>query len=182
MNVAFAKLVEVIHYICDKAASAPEELDQIKLNKILWYSDAQAYMTKGSPITRERYIKKPFGPVARRNRLAVEDLEHRGILRRGRSASGSGFWNTHFDVIENYDIGSAELTTDEREVIDKVYSMVIDGHTSMTISERSHGEIWQLADNGEDLPLFTVFAETLGEVSDKHMVLAREGLEKLEGI
>ena len=174
MNVAFAKLVEAIHYICDKAADTPERLDQIKLNKILWYSDAQSYMTSGSAITRERYIKKPFGPVARRNRIAVEDLEKRGILRRGRSASGSGFWNTHFDVIENY--GPAELTADERNVIDEVYSMVVDGHTSMSISERSHGEIWQLADNDEDLPLFTVFAEELGEVSDEHMALAREGL------
>ena len=174
MNVAFTKLVEAIHYICDKAAHEPEKLDQIKLNKILWYSDAQAYMSSGSPITRERYVKKPFGPVARRNRLAVEELETRGILRRGRSASGSGFWNTHFDVIENY--GQNELTADECRVIDEVYSVVVEGHTSMSISERSHGEIWQLAENNEELPLFTVFAEELGEVSDEHMALAREGL------
>ena len=174
MNVAFTKLVEAIHFICDKAANEPDKLDQIKLNKILWYSDAQAYISSGSSITRERYIKKPFGPVARRNRVAVEELERRGLLRRGRAASGSGFWNTHFDVIENY--SPNELTPDELRVIDKVYSAIVDGHTSMSISERSHGEIWQLAENGEDLPLFTVFAEKLGTVSDAHMELAREGL------
>lgn len=174
MTVAFAKLVEAIHYICDKAADEPEKLDQIKLNKILWYSDAQAYMSSGLAITGERYIKKPFGPVARRNRTAVEDLEKRGMLRRGRSASGSGSWNTHFDVIENY--VPTGLTDDERNVIDEVYSVIVDGHTSMSISERSHGGIWMLANNGEDLPLFTVFAEELGEVSDEHMALAREGL------
>ena len=173
MTVAFAKLVEAIHYICDKAADEPEKLDQIKLNKILWYSDAQAYMSSGLAITGERYIKKPFGPVARRNRIAVEDLEKRGMLRRGRSASGSGSWNTHFDVIENY--APVALTDDERRVIDDVYSAIVDGH-SMTISDRSHGGIWMLADNGEDLPLFTVFAEEIGEVSDEHMALAREGL------
>ena len=174
MKVAFTKLVEAIHFICDKAANEPDELDQIKLNKILWYSDAQAYISNGNSITRERYIKKPFGPVARRNRIAVEELERRGVLRRGRAASGSGFWNTHFDVIENY--SPNELTPDELRVIGKVYSAIVDGHTSMSISERSHGEIWQLAENGEDLPLFTVFAEKLGAVSDAHMELAREGL------
>lgn len=174
MNVAFTKLVEAVHYIYDRAADAPEKLDQIKLNKILWYSDAQAYMSSGNSITRERYVKKPFGPVARRNRIAVEELENRGALRRGRAASGSGFWNTHFDVIEGYSPG--ELTPDELRVIDEVYSVIVDGHTSMSISDRSHGEIWQLAENGEDLPLFTVFAEKLGEVSDAHMELAREGL------
>ena len=174
MTVAFAKLVEAIHYICDKAADEPEKLDQIKLNKILWYSDAQAYMSSGLAITGERYIKKPFGPVARRNRIAVEDLEKRGMLRRGRSASGSGSWNTHFDVIENY--VPVALTDDERSVIDAVYSAIVDGHASMSISNRSHGGIWMLADNDEDLPLFTVFAEEIGEVSDEHMELAREGL------
>ena len=174
MTIAFAKLVEAIHYICDKASDEPEKLDQIKLNKILWYSDAQAYMTSGMAITGERYIKKPFGPVARRNLIAVEDLEKRGMLRRGRSASGSGSWNTHFDVIESY--ASDALTDAERNVIDEVYSAIVDGHTSMSISEHSHGGIWMLADNGEDLPLFTVFAEEIGEVSDEHMELAREGL------
>ena len=174
MNVAFTKLVEAVHFICNKAADEPEKLDQIKLNKILWYSDAQAYMSSGSCITRERYIKKPFGPVARRNLIAVEELESREVLRRGRAASGSGFWNTHFDVIENYHPN--ELTPDETRIIDEVYSAIVDEHTSMSISERSHGEIWQLAENGEDLPLFTVFAEKLGEVSAEHMELAREGL------
>lgn len=174
MSVAFAKLVEAIHYICDKASHEPEKLDRIMLNKILWYSDAQAYMSSGNSITGERYIKKPFGPVARRNLIAVEDLENRSVLRRGRSASGSGYWNTHFDVIESYEKNT--LTDEERNVIDEVFSSIVDSHTSMSISERSHGEIWQLAENNEDLPLFTVFAEKLGEVSDEHMELAREGL------
>ena len=174
MAAAFSKLVEAMHYICAKAADEPENLDQIKLNKILWYSDAQAYMSRGLAITGDRYIKKPFGPVARRNRFAVEDLERRGILRRGRSASGSGSWNTHFDVIEDYTPDA--LTDEERSMIDEVYSVIVDGHSSMTISDRSHGGIWMLADNGEDLPLFTVFAERIGEVTDEHMALARQGL------
>ena len=62
MKLQFDKLVEAVHYICDKAAQEPEKLDQIKLNKILWYSDARAYMASGSSITRERYIKKRSVP------------------------------------------------------------------------------------------------------------------------
>ena len=46
----------------------------------------------------------------------------------------------------------------------------------MDVSERTHGEIWQLAENDEELPLYTVFAERLGEVTAQHIELAREGL------
>lgn len=179
MAATFDKLVEAIHYVCSKAGNEPERLDQIKLNKILWYSDAKAYMTSGQPITGVRYIKKPFGPVPSYNRVAVETLEGRGVLRRGQAVSGTGSWNTHFDVIEDYEPNVLHET--ERGIIDDVYSVIVEGHTSMSISESSHGGVWMLADNDEELPLYTVFAEKLGAISDAHMELAREGLPR-EGL
>ena len=172
--VKFETLVEAIHYICDKASDNPEQLDQIKLNKVLWYADARSYMTTGNSITGTTYLRKPFGPVARANRPAVEKLEKDGILRRGKVASGSGHWNTHFDVIEPF--ARKSLTESHIEIINDVYESVVAGHTSMGVSERTHGEIWQLADRDEQLPLYTVFAEHLGEVTDEHMALAQEGL------
>ena len=60
--------------------------------------------------------------------------------------------------------------------IDDVFKTIVDRHTSMSISERSHGRFGSLPKTTKDLPLFTVFAETLGEVSDEQMALAREGL------
>lgn len=170
----FETLVEAIHYVCSKAANNPEQLDQIKLNKVLWYSDAQSYMKTGISITGTTYLRKPFGPVARANRPAVEKLERDGVLHRGK-ASGSGHWNTHFDVIEPF-AGPTNLSESDIGIIDDVYESVVAGHTSMGVSERTHGEIWQLADEDESLPLYTVFAERLGEVTDEHMALAQEGL------
>jgi len=170
----FETLVEAIHYICDKASDNPEQLDQIKLNKVLWYADAQSYMRTGNSITGTPYLRKPFGPVARGNRPAVEKLEENGVLRRGKVASGSGHWNTHFDVIEPF--ARVNLTENDIKIIDDVYEVVVVGHTSMGVSERTHGEIWQLAYPDEPLPLYTVFAEHLGQVTDEHMVLAQEGL------
>ena len=175
MTTRFDKLVEAIHYICDKASGNPERLDQIKLNKVLWYSDAQAYLMRGQSITGDVYIKKPFGPVARRNRIAVDQLESQSALRRGKSASGSGYWNTYFDITGSF-VRSA-LSDEEIQVLDRVYASIVEGGvSSMDVSEGTHGEIWQLAENGEELPLFTVFAERLGEVSPEHMALARAGL------
>lgn len=169
----FAALVEAIHFICDKASSDPEQLDQIKLNKVLWYADAQSYMKTGASITGTTYLRKSFGPVAKGNRPAVTKLEEDGILRRGKVA-GSGHWNTHFDVIQP--CARSVLTESDIEIINDVYDAVVAGHTSMAVSERTHGEVWELAGQDEVLPLYTVFAEHLGEVTDEHKALAQEGL------
>ena len=175
MTTHFRKLAEAIYHICERASAHPDSLDQIKLNKVLWYADARAYLQRGESITGDTYIKKPFGPVARHNRVAVEQLEAARALRRGRSASGSGFWNTHFDMTGDYTRES--LSDEEVEIIDDVYRVIVEGNlTSMDVSERTHGEIWQLAENDEELPLYTVFAERLGEVTAQHIELAREGL------
>lgn len=174
-TIHFRRLVEAIYHICDSASAHPEKLDQIKLNKVLWYADARAYLQRGESITGEIYIKKPFGPVARHNRIAVNQLESAGALRRGRSASGSGDWNTHFDITGDFPLEA--LSNGDVGTIDGVSRSIVEGNlTSMDISERTHGEIWQLAENNEELPLFTVFAERLGEVTAQYMDLAREGL------
>ena len=89
MATHFRRLTEAIYHICEKA-SAPEKLDQIKLNKVLWYADAGAYLQRGESITGVKYIKKPFGPVASHNRPAIAQLEAAGVLRRGRSARAAG--------------------------------------------------------------------------------------------
>ena len=170
----FKALVEAIHCICNMASDNPEQLDQIKLNKVLWYADAQSYMRTGISITGTTYLRKPFGPVARGNLPAVKELERDGILRRGKVASGSGHWNTHFDVIQPF--VREILTESDIEIINDVYDSVVAEHTSMGVSERTHGEIWQLAGRDEPLPLYTVFAEHLGEVTDEHIALAQEGL------
>jgi hypothetical protein len=175
MTVLFQRLTEAVYFVCEKASAHPERLDQIKLNKILWYADASAYLRRGESITGEVYIKKPFGPVARHNRIAVNQLETAGVLRRGRAASGSGHWNTHFDMTGDFEI--TLLSDDDRETIDRVYTSIVDGGvTSMDISARTHGEIWQLAERDEELPLYTVFAEKLGEVTEDHMERACESI------
>ena len=176
MTILFQRLTEAVYFVCEKASANPEKLDQIKLNKVLWYADASAYLRRGESITGEVYIKKPFGPVARHNRIAVNQLETAKVLRRGRAASGSGNWNTHFDMTGDFEI--ALLSDDDRKTITRVYhSIVVGSITSMDISARTHGEIWQLAERDEELPLYTVFAENLGEVTQEHMERALEGIQ-----
>src|SRR5438132_12193605 len=107
MNFRFEKLKAAIHYMCEKAVSRGDqaEFDHVKLNKVLWYSDAYAYLAHGQSITGATYIRKPFGPVAKHNRAAIDVLQQEGKLRHGKMAPNSGntFWKDCYDVLEEAD-------------------------------------------------------------------------------
>ena len=167
---AIDKLAEAIHYICSKATGEPAILDGIKLNKVLWFADASAYLDTGESITGCTYIRKPFGPVASQNLKAMEVLAEKVAMMPGKEPSHTGYWDTVFDVLEPYKPNY--LMTKDRRTIDRVYDAVVVGHSTRSVSERTHGEIWNLAEEDEPLPLFTVFAESAEKPTEAQLIAA----------
>jgi hypothetical protein len=171
MRFDFEKLKAAIHYICEKATPFQDKFDHIKLNKVLWYSDAYAYLQLGSPITGVKYIRKKHGPVPKHQRMALEVLEQEGKIKHGKSMP---LFSHRYDVIEDAD--KTLFQGQELAIIDDVFKrVVLDGH-SMRVSERTHGEIWELAEEDEEMPLYTVFAEELGTITEEHKRLATADL------
>lgn len=175
LGPVFDRLKAAIHYICEKASDTKSDaLDPVKLNKVLWYADAHSYMTTGRAITGATFIKKPFGPVARQHSAALEQLVQDGSILPGKSSGSRGWFETHFDVISEAD--KSPFSDKELEILDTVIRHVCLNSTSMGISQRSHGEIWQCAEDGEELPLYTVFAESVGRVTAEQMARASVGI------
>lgn len=168
MNIA--KLKACIAYACHQAA---DRLDPVKLNKVLWYTDAGAYMACGQSVTGARYIRKPKGPVAAVMSSALEDLVLKeGILSRGhRWDSDRGQY-----VLEYVNISDESsyklLSSDEKDMLDHSIKRACFEHTTEQISERTHGEIWELAAPGEEMPLFTMFAERLAPIQKRDVEAA----------
>lgn len=161
MRLDFEKLKAAIHYICEKAITrGQDQFDHIKLNKVLWYSDAYAYLTHGQSITGSTYIRKPFGPVAKHNRAAIDMLQQEGKLKHIALSGDNTFWK------EKELFSGVEL-----KIIDDVFKRVVEQH-SMEVSDQTHGEIWELAAVGEEIPLYTVFAERVTRPNAEQMKLA----------
>jgi hypothetical protein len=59
------------------------------------------------------------------------------------------------------------LTDDEKGYLDHSIKRACFEHTTEQISDRTHGEIWELAANGEEMPLFTMFAERLAPIAQR---------------
>ena len=173
MALDFPKFAEAVHYICDASQKRGRHIDAVKLNKVLWYSDAYSYLSTGNSMTGATYIRKSKGPVPKHILAAIQELERSGKIRRGKEPE-TGMW--HVEYASLADPEARVFLPAEQEIVDDVLNYVVFGTTSKAISDQTHGEIWEIAAEGEEIPLFTVFAEELGDLTEEHVRAASYGL------
>jgi hypothetical protein len=169
-----------IVYACSKPQPENAQLDHIKLNKVLWYSDTAAYLTSGAPITGSKYVRKPRGPVAKYMTAAVNQMIQDGVITSGKRFDATlGFWLDTYEVTGSLSDGdeddanvsgaSIELSSAQKAIIDDSFRTVCLESSAMGISDRTHGEVWELAADGEEIPLYAIYAERLGKVTQTHI-------------
>ena len=155
-----SKFTELVHYVIGKQGN-PRKLGATKLNKILWYADTFAYRATGETITGERYVKRQYGPVPKKILATVESLERRGrILVREAGVPGRA---REFVSLSDADV--TVFSEKELSIVDVVIEHICNEHTASSISEMSHDKIWDIAELGEEIPIFAVLAGRPGVVT-----------------
>ncbi len=169
------KLKALVHYVCSKCPDTTL-LGATKLNKILWYADAISLETRGVSITKETYIKRQLGPVPKHVLKVIEMLrEDRAIAVK--STPFHNYEKREFVSLKQPNISM--FTPDEIRLIDDIIREICFNHTATSISSASHDRIWELADIGDELPLETVFASELDEVTETDVKWARQALSQI---
>lgn len=161
---SFERLKALMHFVCSKAAENPSALGRIKLNKVPWYADTLSYALHGKSITGERYIKRQFGPVPARFVPAQRALESEGKIVQGTTTLFN-LTRHEFTCIAEPD--TSMFSKEDMELINEAYEHVCIQHTAMSVSEETHNDIWKLAEIGEEIPLQTVFAADMAEVTEE---------------
>lgn len=76
------KFKELVVYLCAASERAGDEgFGMVKLNKLLYRADFEAYRLLGHSITGEAYQKQEFGPVASDLPIVLDELGAAGRLR-----------------------------------------------------------------------------------------------------
>src|SRR5213080_257372 len=75
---------DVVLYIAEELADDPT-FGSTKLNKILYFSDTDAYRLLGEPITGAVYQRNRYGPTAVEFEPMVEELEGQNYVRVRRA-------------------------------------------------------------------------------------------------
>lgn len=165
------KFKSLVHYICSRCQDNPARLGATKLNKILWYAETGHFLKSGEPLTGAKYVKRQHGPVPNCIPAIVEELVSEQKLYV-RDVPFYNYEKKEYIPLQEPDIDSFFSASDIGK-IDRIIDAVCDIHTARSISLKTHNEPWQLAEIGEELPLFTALAVP-GELTEADMNWADE--------
>jgi Protein of unknown function (DUF4065) len=168
------KFKQLVHYVCYRRTDRPSTLGAVKLNKILWLCDFLAYRELEEPVTGARYVKRQFGPVPHHILPVLGELETERALTI-RDVTFHGKTKKVFTVLKP--ISGDFLSQREKTLVDRVIDFVCDENTAASISEASHDDIWKMAEDGEEMPYFTIFANR-GTITAEDREWARMQLEQ----
>jgi uncharacterized phage-associated protein len=139
------KLRELILFIADRCAD--EQVGDVYLNKVLFFSDAFALQHLGRPITGARYQKLPLGPAARALVPLRREMSEKGdveVVMVGKRRTTR--------ALRNPDMSG--FSEDEVKLVERVMDL-FRGYSATVVSDASHdlSPGWNLVEIGEDIPL-----------------------------
>lgn len=145
-----AKLREAIHFVARKYALTPERLGAVKLQKILWYFEIKSAMHAGEPSLGATFIKGNFGPYTLDVKGALADLNRDDRLY---ASTVEFFDNEKTQLIGKGQTDTSVFSERETRWLEQISADICENHTAASVSERTHGPIWQMAQFGEEIPL-----------------------------
>lgn len=169
------KFKSLLHYVVWKAGDS-DGFGATKLYKVLWFSDARAFMLSKEPITGEIYIREKYGPLPRHADAMIQELANDGAIK---------VWNDRYynKPIRRYKSlrtpDRLALTDQQREIVDYWIKHIAVEHTAKSISEESHDTAWELAKLGEEIPYYALFANRIRDPNDQELEWARKRAKEL---
>lgn len=156
------RLKEMILYVAQRCAAA-DRFGAIKLNKILWKADFDAFAARGVPITGRDYQRLELGPAPREMPRVYNDMLRDGLIRVERIDFGQN--EAGEDVVELRTIALVTPNLGRFDAEDlRFVETAITYYWDMTgteSSDDSHGAAWRTHHNGDPLPY------ELARLSDK---------------
>jgi uncharacterized phage-associated protein len=145
------KFKEMVLYFTERAAESGDAgFGMVKLNKLLYRADFEAYRTLGRAITGETYERQKFGPVARDLPIVLDELAASGRLYWQRIPAGP-HTRTVPSAQRDRDAlaDKSAFPSNEMEVMERVFHELA-AYGGKAVSEWSHEQSagWNIA--GED--------------------------------
>ena len=153
-------LLAMIHHVTRTYGMEPEKLGAVKLHKIIWNTEVQHVRRTGYPITGETFIKRAQGPWSANLDSVVAELRTRRLLHVSPP-------DDEYKPILFVGKGTPDrdaLTDEQWTLLDRIAERIVEDHTAGSISERSHGPVWEATEMYEPM---SVDAEAITFVKPK---------------
>ncbi len=142
------RLRQLILYIAMQSRDAVR-FGRIKLNKVLWKSDFDAFAKRGVPVTGSAYQRLRLGPAPKAMLPLYNDMLRQGWLSEDVTDFGD-------DVVERRPVALREpdlslFSLDDLAFVDDAIAYYW-ALTGMETSDDSHGVAWQTRTDNEAMP------------------------------
>lgn len=171
------KFKEMVLYFAERAAAGDDQgFGMVKLNKLLYRADFEAFRTLGHSITGESYERQEFGPVARDLPIVLDELAESGRLYWQRIPAGKHMRTVPRAVEEDY--AAADKTAfadDEIDVMERAIRELAT-YGGKASSDWSHIQSagWNLAaEDGVEIEYRTALISTT-PIPEAHLKRATE--------
>ncbi|MBZ5557138.1 MAG: SocA family protein [Acidobacteriia bacterium] len=167
-RTAVARLRELVLYVTSRCADA-EHFGAIKLNKIIAFADFTAFVRRGKPITGVEYMRQKNGPVPRKMKPVLEQMQERGDLAKQIVPAGKFAEHRYVPLREpNLNV----LSASDIALVDEVINIMWKA-TGQQVSDFSHGIAWRVAgEDGASIPYEAAFLSdqppTAAEIARTH--------------
>jgi hypothetical protein len=163
------KFKRLVHYVVWRTTKRAG-FGATKLNRVLWFAEARAYMLHGKPIAGATYIREKNGPVPRAMMPIRDELVREGKI----TIKNDRFHNRHITYFESRVRPNMDgFSEEELKIVDWWITHIDEDHTAATISEQSHDYAWEIAKMGEVVPYQAAFAERIRRPTGKQLEWAR---------
>lgn len=165
------KFKQLVHYVIWKAGKRAW-FGATKLNKVLWFSDTEAFAHTGKPITGATYTRQQFGPVPKPIMPIRSELQREGAIQVASEGKLE-----RVTALTKPEMGSFTLA--EMAIVDWWIEHIATYETAQSISAKSHDYPWQIASLGEPLPMTASLAVRLRAPKGDELNWAKETAAKL---
>jgi Protein of unknown function (DUF4065) len=166
-----SRFKQAIHYVV--ASTEPAELGKVKLAKVLFYADLDAFRLTGKSITGQSYVKRQNGPMPTDFYAAIDQLSQSGKIAQ-RHEDFHGYTQHQFWKIEEPDLDG--FTARDVDILSQATRAICKGYTAAEISELTHVAAWEFAAMGEEVPLAAFLASQTDQIRDEELATIRSQL------
>ena len=142
------RLRAAILYVAERSKGA-ERFGVIKLNKIIWRTDFEAFACRGIPVTGREYKRLELGPAPREMPHLLRDMRMKGEVTTERIELGNGLEEHRTRALITPDV--ALFSPDDLSYLDRSIQYYWN-KTGVDASDDSHGAAWLSRNNGDLMP------------------------------
>jgi Protein of unknown function (DUF4065) len=140
-----------------------------KLFKVLWFFEARRFTLANERFSNAEYVRDEHGPRPKLAYQFLKELERQGAIRQ------------YEEPYHRVKLRRAQalqtprpglLNAEQAQVLDQWISY-IDGKSAAEISAESHDYGWEIAEQGDNLPLHAILASRVRDPKGKELDWAR---------